>query len=97
MKEKTTQISLKLKNFGYIDDIYSLRIENLPENFVANFKENNIAISETFVESREVKQLKLKIYILPTAEPREMLIRIVAEGISMATADLTLVVTMEVK
>ncbi|MDI9645995.1 MAG: NEW3 domain-containing protein [Archaeoglobales archaeon] len=85
-----TSIPVKIKNSGYADDSYAIRVEGLPAEYTVNFKEGNLAVSEVFVESGSTKELYLEIYVPSTAEVSEIPLKIVAEGHFTAEADLVL-------
>ncbi|MEM0214422.1 MAG: NEW3 domain-containing protein [Archaeoglobaceae archaeon] len=85
-----TKIPVKIKNSGYADDSYALRVEGLPSGYTATFKQNNLAISEIFIESGDVEELTLEIYVPSTAEPGEIALKVVVEGAYTAVENLNL-------
>lgn len=85
-----TSIPLKIKNSGYADDSYTLSVEGLPFGYTATFRENNLAVSQVFIESGSTKELILDIFVPSTAEPSELELRVLAEGMFTAEAELTL-------
>ncbi len=85
-----TSIPLKIKNLGYADDSYALSVEGLPYGYTATFKEGNLAVSGVFIESGSAKELTLDIFVPSTAEPSEIGLRVIAEGMSTAEASLNL-------
>ncbi|MCS7119373.1 MAG: NEW3 domain-containing protein [Archaeoglobaceae archaeon] len=88
---EVTSIPVKIKNSGYADDSYALRVEGLPsDDYTATFKQDNLVISEIFIESGDTEELKLELYVPSTAEPKEIPIKIVAEGAYTTVKNLTL-------
>lgn len=85
-----TSIPLKIKNSGYADDSYTLSVEGLPFGYTATFREDNLAVSQVFIESGSTKELILDIFVPSTAEPSELELRVLAEGMFTAEAELTL-------
>lgn len=87
-----TSIPLKIKNSGYADDSYTLSVEGLPYGYTASFREGNLAVSQVFIESGSTKELTLDIFVPSTAEPSEIELRVFAEGMFTAEAELKLLI-----
>jgi len=85
-----TSIPLKIKNSGYADDSYVLSVEGLPYGFTASFKEGNLAVSQVFIESGSMKEITLEIFVPSNAEPSELRLKVRAEGMFSAEAELNL-------
>ena len=74
---------LRIENKGYLDDVFKLEVQGLPENFYYRFKESQEAveeISEVFVKSGEVKEVYLEIILPYNAEPGSYNMTVKADG-----------------
>ena len=74
---------LRIENKGYLDDIFKLGVQGLPENFYYRFKESQESVegvSEVFVKSGEVKEIYLEIILPYNAQPGIYNLSVRADG-----------------
>jgi len=84
---------LRLKNMGYLDDEYSLRVAGLPPSFYYRFKEEQGAeegLSVLYLRGGEERTLYLEVVPPVSAEPGEYRFTAIASGRWRAEENLTL-------
>ncbi|MCX7674842.1 MAG: hypothetical protein N2Z70_03310, partial [Bdellovibrionaceae bacterium] len=56
---------------------YQIGVMTNWDDYTTTFKQENLAISEIFIESGDTEELKLELYVPSTAEPKEIPLKIV--------------------